>query len=224
MDLILEDNLMKEYYELLGISEKATDKQVKAAYIAMKNKYDPGSYEKEDLKKYATDKTEQITKAFDEIMNARRVDRMKKGESVKDSFDNDGSRDYVVDFDYIEELIRSDDLDTAEEILDGIARENRLPRWFYLKGLVFFKKGWLGEAAEFFEAACRMDPQNTVYRQAWERAMWQRSGQFGNPGTESPYGNGTRPLGGCGVCDICGGLLCADCCCNCLGGSFMRGC
>lgn len=215
---------MKECYELLGISEKATDKQVKDAYIAMKNKYDPGSYEKEDLKKHAIEKTEQITKAFDEIMNFRRVDRMKKGESVKDSFDSDHSQDFVVDFDYIEELIGSDDLDTAEEILDGIVRGNRLPRWYYLKGLIFFKKGWLGEAAEFFEAACRMEPKNPVYRQAWERAMWQRSGRFGAPGEESPYGDGTRPLIGCGVCDICGGLLCADCCCNCLGGSFIRGC
>lgn len=218
---------MKEYYELLGISEDATDKQIKDAYIAMKNKYDPGSYEKEDLKKHAIEKTEQITKAFDEIMNSRRVDRMKNGESVKDSFDvvdTDNFEDCVADFDYIEELIGSDDLDEAEKILDSITRENRLPRWYYLKGLIFFKKGWLGEATEFFEAACRMEPQNLTYRQAWERAMWQRTGHFGNPGSESPYGNGSRPIVSCGVCDICAGLLCADCCCNCLGGSFMRGC
>ena len=45
---------------------------------------------------------------------------------------------------------------------------------------------------------------------------WQRQGNMGG------YGQGQyRPvqpnMGGCTPCDICYGMMCADCCCDCLG-------
>ena len=216
---------MEEFYKLLGIDETATDSQVKAAYIAMKNKYDPGSYEKEDLIRQAKEKTEEITRAFDEIMNSRRMARMKNGEPVADdsnAYDGEKSTGFSDDFSYIEQLIESDDLDAAEESLDETPQNLRTANWFYLKGLIFFKKGWLGEATEFFSASCKMDPQNITYKRALEQAVWQRNGNFGGPNDKAPYPSIAWCAPGCDLCNLCGAFLCADCCCRCIGGGYTK--
>ena len=39
------------------------------------------------------------------------------------------------------------------------------------------------------------------------------------------YGGGYHTSGGgCSTCDICSGLMCADCCCECMGGDLIRCC
>ena len=216
---------MKEFYKLLEIDENATDAQVRAAYIAMKNKYDPVNYEKEDLIRHAKEKTEEITRAFDEIMNSRRMARMQKGEPVaddEDAYSGEKSAGISGDFSYVEELIDADNLDAAEESLDAMAQNFRTAHWFYLKGVIFFKKGWLGEATEFFAASCRMDPQNMDYKRALEQAIWQRNGNFSTPNDKNSYQGAAGCFPGCDVCNLCGALLCADCCFRCLGGGPTR--
>lgn len=216
---------MEEFYKLLGIDENATDSQVKSAYIAMKNKYDPGSYEKEDLIRHAEEKTKEITRAFDEIMNSRRMARMKNGEPVVDDsgeYDSANQAKAPDDFSHIQQLIEADELDVAEESLDAMPQNLRTANWFYLKGLIFFKKGWLEEATEFFSASCKMDPKNITYKRALEQAVWQRSGNFGNPNSKDSYQSMTGCAPGCDLCNICGAFLCADCCFRCMGGNYTR--
>ena len=55
------------------------------------------------------------------------------------------------------------------------------------------------------------------YRSAMNQVMNQRSGGYGgyNPGGQ---------VGGCSTCDICNGLICADCCCECMGGDLISCC
>ncbi|OGO87306.1 MAG: hypothetical protein A2Y15_02035 [Clostridiales bacterium GWF2_36_10] len=65
------------------------------------------------------------------------------------------------------------------------------------------------------ETACRLDPYNAEYRTALDR-MSMGSNQ-------SPYGRTTR-AGGCSGCDMCCGLLCADGCCECMGGDLIGCC
>ncbi|MDE5600819.1 MAG: DnaJ domain-containing protein [Oscillospiraceae bacterium] len=215
---------MSSPYEILGIDENATDSQVRESYIAMQKKYDPDSYDKEDLKNFAKKKTEEITNAFDQIMNERRVKRMERGESITDSTESDEGFNASVGFSKIRELIDENDLEQAEMILNSIDGSGRSAEWYYLKGTIFFKKGWLDDSTNFFAAAVRMDPGNPVYKDALDRATWQKSGNFG------PAGNDWRrkqtiPQGTtCSGCDICGGLLCADCCCECMGGDCIRCC
>ena len=49
------------------------------------------------------------------------------------------------------------------------------------------------------------------------QVMNQRTGGYGgyNPGGQ---------MGGCTACDICNGLICADCCCECMGGDLISCC
>lgn len=224
--------MIENYYKILGIKKDATDEEVKKAYISLKNKYDPDSYEKESLKQHAREKTKEILEAFDAIMNERRVERIKKGENVKDGFvggegesKKDNSRE--VDLNYIDGLVSFGNFEEAERLLNSVEEIKRTARWYYLKGEILFKKGWLEEAVNFYMVAAKKDPENPVYKEALNKAMWQRKGNFGYPGNRGGYGGGPfSSPGQCNMCDFCTAMMCADLCCNCpgAGGGSMRYC
>jgi hypothetical protein len=64
-----------------------------------------------------------------------------------------------------------------------------------------------------FDRACGMDPYNTEYKAARDRMRAQAS----------TYGGGYRQSG-TGGCDICTNLICADCCCEMMGGDLIPCC
>ena len=109
----------------------------------------------------------------------------------------------------------------AEELLDGIPANRRDGEWYFLKGTIFFKRGWLDDAMNNFTIACRMNPNNPEYRAALNRMMWQQQGNMGSP--NGAYRTGGN-VGGASACDCCSSLLCADCCCECMGGDLIGCC
>lgn len=62
----------------------------------------------------------------------------------------------------------------AEVLLDGIPSASRDAEWYFLKGSVLFKKGWLEDAYNHFSTATRMDPGNMEYRSALNQMNMQR--------------------------------------------------
>lgn len=60
-------------YEVLGVSETATDEQVRSAYIKLVKKYHPDRYQDSDLKDLANDKLKQVNEAYDTITNMRKT-------------------------------------------------------------------------------------------------------------------------------------------------------
>ena len=61
-----------------------------------------------------------------------------------------------------------------------------------------------------------MDPGNPEYSAALNQAMNQGSGVYGG---YRP--NANMNAGGCNSCDVCSSLICADCCCECMGGDLI---
>ena len=121
----------------------------------------------------------------------------------------------------IRSLIQQNRLVEAEELLDGIPANRRDGEWYFLKGTIFFKRGWLDDAMNNFTIACRMNPNNPEYRAALNRMMWQQQGNMGSP--NGAYRTGGN-VGGASACDCCSSLLCADCCCECMGGDLIPCC
>ena len=192
---------MKDPYQILGISRNASDDEVKEAYRELARKYHPDNYGDNPLSDLAKEKMQEINEAYDAIIRERR------------SANTGGGASQYTD---IRNLIRTGRTADAETLLDGIPAPSRDAEWYFLKGSVLYKKGWLEEAFNHFATATRMDPTNREYRMAYDQLDRQR--QTGMYRTPSNVG------GGCSGCDVCQGLICADCCCECMGGDLIRCC
>lgn len=194
---------MNDPYKVLGISPDATDDQVKAAYREMARKYHPDNYTDNPLSELAQEKMQEINEAYDTIVRSRKQGGGATG----------GARGRYGD---IRNLITSGRIEDAETLLDGVPAVTRDAEWHFLKASVLYKKGWLEDAYSHFATATRMDPTNAEYRAAYNQMSHQRqTGTY----TSHPTQHTT-----CSACDVCSGLMCADCCCECMGGDLIPCC
>ncbi|MCQ2449306.1 MAG: DnaJ domain-containing protein [Clostridia bacterium] len=201
---------MKDPYSVLGISKNATDDEIKAAYREQARKYHPDNYTDNPLSDLAAEKMKEINEAYDSIIAERRG---KTGGSSNTAGGGSTS------FPEVRSLINQNRLEEAQELLDGVPPQNRDAEWYFLNGTVQYRRGWFDNAYTSFCTASRMDPANEEYRRATMNAQRQ-SGRQNNPYRPNTYGRG----GECSTCDICQGLICADCCCECMGGDLIACC
>ncbi len=197
---------MKDPYQILGIDRNATDDEVKDAYRQLARKYHPDNYGDNPLSDLAKEKMQEINEAYDTIIRERRSGHRQGSGST-----SSGSSHY----EDIRNLIRTGRTADAETLLDGVPAPLRDAEWYFLKGSVLYKKGWLDDAYSHFSTATRMDPGNAEYRAAHNQLERQRQ-----TGAYRTHGSS----GGCSGCDVCQGLICADCCCECMGGDLIRCC
>ena len=205
---------MNDPYQTLGVSRNATDEQIKQAYKELARKYHPDNYANNPLSDLAESKMKEINEAYDAIVKER------KGNGNTGS--NGSYSGATGEFNDIRMMINNNRLDQAQELLDGVSISKRTAEWYFLNVTVLYKRGWFDDAYTSFSTACRMAPNNMEYRAMLDRLNRQRMGGFNNYGG---YNTGTyNNAGGCSTCDICQGLICADCCCECLGGDLIRCC
>ena len=66
---------MNNPYEVLGVSENASDEEIKAAYRKLAKKYHPDNYADSPLADVAEQKMKEINEAFDTINQLREKGR-----------------------------------------------------------------------------------------------------------------------------------------------------
>ena len=187
---------MNDPYRILGIMPSASDEDVKSAYKSLIRQYSGNE-----------EKIAEITEAYDSIMKSRRGG---SGQSSENSFAE------------VRRLLRDGNYNDASAVLESIPEKTA--EWYFLNGSVCYAKGWLNEAYSSFEQSCKMEPYNPEYNSALRHMQENRGGYMqGDPNERGIGGNAGNPCG-CGVCDICSGLICADCCCECMGGDFIFCC
>ena len=214
---------MTDPYKVLGISPNATDDEVKEAYRKMAKKYHPDNYAGSPLSDVATEKMKEVNEAYDEILRQRKAARTGGGAGQTGGGPGAGGYGYNPgyaagsSFNDVRNLINAGRIADAEQILNGVPQERKNAEWYFLKGTVLYRRGWTEEAYKHFSAAVQMDPGNMEYRMAFNQINQQRGGFYGgyNPGT-------MQNTTGCSACDVCSGLICADCCCECMGGDLCR--
>ena len=206
---------MSDPYKVLGVSPSSSEEEIKAAYREMAKKYHPDNYTDSPLSDLAAEKMKEINEAYDQIMDMRRGGAPGGG-SAQGGRASSGSQ-----FADIRQLINRNRIADAEELLDGVPEGVRDAEWYFLKGSVFYTRGWLDEAFRCFTQAVNMNPNNPEYRAALNKMAWQRN-NGSNP--RGGYGASPRAAGFCTPCDVCNGLICADCCCECMGGDLISCC
>lgn len=213
---------MNDPYKILGVSQSDSDEKIKEAYRELVKKYHPDNYSQSPMSDIASEKMAEVNAAFDDIMNMRRGG----GNASENTYNNYNSGyDYNnsnANYSEIRRIIQRGDVTTAEGMLDRIDPTLRGAEWYFLKGSICYTRGWLNEAFDNFSTATNMDPNNAEYRAALNQMQNNRQGNMnGSPYTQYRTNPNAR---GCSGCDLCQGLICADCCCECMGGDLISCC
>jgi curved DNA-binding protein CbpA len=200
---------MKDPYEVLGVPRGADRERVKAAYRELAKKYHPDQYAGSPLADLANEKMQEINEAYDAILSG----------NTGASYSSSGAAYSAYDYSVAENYINRGAYDEAERILEAVSESSRDAHWYYLKGELNYRRGWTQQAYSYYSMAYNMQPGNPIYKAAFEKASQNRSGGF-RTGQTQHHGSS----GGCDGCDICSGLICADCCCECCGGDLIPCC
>ena len=111
-----------------------------------------------------------------------------------------------VDYAQVRNIIAGGDLGTADGMLEKVPEKMRSADWYYLKGMICSKRGWLNDAYHNVRMATQMDPGNLEYQNTFSDMNRARSG----------YMTGNTSSGGKGS-DCCEALCSAEgceCCCD----------
>ena len=189
-------------YEVLGVSESASEEEIKRAYKELVKKYHPDKYQNNPLSDLAEEKLQEINEAYDTIMKGRAAgggySRSTGGAGRTASFDSMQVRRYI----------DSGNLAAAEKILNGT--NDRSAEWFFLAGMVSYRKGWYDDAVNKLQTAADLDPSNVEYSQAYGRII-NMGGQYQNQAYGRGYGRNDDMC-----CQALQCYICADCCCDCI--------
>ena len=202
----------RQYYDLLGVTEDATDEEIRARYEELKKKYSEERFLEGEAGNEAARMLNRIDVAYNEIMTARMENRSREHESSS--------------YAKVDALLREGNIAAAQAALDAF--NERPAEWHYLQSVVFYKKNWVNESKKQLEIAIQMDGSNQKYRTAYEKLKEKM--EYDRRQAENPrpmQGEYSRPaedydrqqMGGT-FCEQC-----ATCCaCNILFNCFLNTC
>lgn len=203
---------MNDPYKVLGALPSASDEELKKAYRELAKKYHPDNYVGNPLADLAAQKMQEINEAYDKITTMRRSSSSQAGSYSSAAAGNTAANHQqgyrYSQFNDVRHLINSNRIFEAEEILNGIPQSKRDAEWFFLKGNIFYSRGWLDEAYNYIARAVQMEPGNAEYLTAFNKMQSQR--QHG-----SPYGY-ARTNSSCSseLCNLCTSIICLSMCCS----------
>lgn len=209
---------MRNPYEVLGVREGTDIEGVKRAYKELVKKYHPDQYRNNPLSDLAEEKLKEINEAYDYLMKNAGAQNgsgshRQQGEPRYRNNQNNGNSNY---YNQARTYINMGNVAAAEEILNRVSYKDS--EWYYLKGLIFMRRGWYNEAVTNLRTAADMDPGNYEYREALNRVMNANRQYQSTVYDRRGYGTGPD------MCSICQCLICTDCCCECMGGDFIQCC
>ena len=219
---------MKDPYKVLGVSQNATDAQIKEAYRELAKKYHPDKYVNNPLADLAAEKMREINEAYDYITKNKGAGNSYTGgySSSGNTYGGANGSGYSGGFNGgagssqfagIRTMINQNRIDDAQRALNAATVRNA--EWHYLMGVVKERRGWHDMAYQHFMRATQLDPYNMEYRNAFN-AMNMRKGAY--TAGSNQYGYNTQDA--CCNCDTCTTLICADCCCEMMGGDLIPCC
>ncbi len=211
--------MIEKYYNLLGVSEYSTDREISEAYFSLRKKYLEERFEEGEKGNEAAKKLTEIDNAYDEIKRYREEHSVGNNAGL---------------YKQVDEALKNGDISSAQSILDSF--DERGAEWHYLQSVVFYKKGWMNECKKQLEIAIALDGENKKYKESYDRLLekmnaskakkdenWNKSGS-GAGANAGQYGNYNASnfdepqMGGDSCLDFCCQMalcnMCLNCCCN----------
>jgi molecular chaperone DnaJ len=203
-------------YQILGVSQNASNEEIKKAYRELSRKYHPDSYADNPLAGLAEEKFKEVQEAYEQIMKDRENGYNGNYSNVGSSGDESAEMNTV--YSYLNAR-------RYREALDALARVPlRSARWYYYSAVANAGTGNNIMAVEHARQAVNMEPGNQEYRNFLNQIEWQgqryqdtrynNTGYGGNGGYGRNYGTG----------NLCCDLWCADSLCECMGGDLISCC
>ena len=205
---------MRDYYQIFGLDENATDEEIAQRYQELKTKYSEERWLDGEAGNEAAKMLTKIDVAYRELTAARKEQSQNsEGESA---------------YEEIAKLLKEGNLNEAQTRLDNF--NERAAEWHYLQAVVYYKKNWMNDSKKQLEIAMQMEPDNLKYKSAYgkmnakqdyeRQAAQQTQNPYSNP-NGAPMDDGGQ-MGGnaCSDCiSCCYTYLCVDClfslCCGC---------
>lgn len=193
---------MQNPYEILGIKEGASEKEIKEAYREQVKKYHPDKHQDNPLYELAEEKLREINEAYEYLMKNH-------GKKSSRGYYNSGSGAQSQNPEFIEirRMIDSGNILGAEAALNRISTKNA--EWYFLNGMLSLRKGWYDDAISCVQTAISMDPSNLEYRNAMNSIMASGSGY-----RTAAYGRGY--VSNDDLCRLMQCYCCADMLCDCM--------
>jgi len=196
---------MNNPYEVLGIKPGASEEEIRAAYRELVKKYHPDKYVDNPLADLAEEKMQEINEAYDLLMKQSRSGGGYGGQQSYGYGQQQSQQSYGSGNSYyyaIRQEIDRNNLAKAEQML--IQAPNRDAEWYFLSGVLSFRKGYREDGLANIEQAMAMDPDNFEYRRFYQNL---RSGAHMYAGRSNGQGYNKNDM----CVDCCTAYICFDC-------------
>ena len=155
---------MRDPYTVLGVSQNASDQEIKKAYRELARKYHPDNYVNNPLADLAEEKMKEVNEAYEAIQKQRSGGGGYQQQSsgyYQGGYQQQQQRQYGggnPTFARVRNLINMGDLNAAERLLQEVPQKSG--EWYFLMGSVAYRRGWLDEAMQNYNLAVQMEPGN----------------------------------------------------------------
>lgn len=215
--------MTKNPYDVLGVTQTASDDEIKKAYRDLTRKYHPDANVNNPLADLAEEKFKEVQEAYDTIMKEREQGGggytgygagsggyNAGGYQQNSSYNGQQNVEMQAAYNYINSR-------RYREALNLLSRmPNRDAQWYYLSAAANAGMGNNVVAKDHAGQAVNMEPNNPQYRQLLQQLEWN-----GQRYQNSPYGGGYGAgNSSCGTGNMCCDLWCADSLCECMGGDL----
>lgn len=210
--------MIADPYKVLEVSPNASDEEIKKAYRELSRKYHPDSYVNNPLAGLAEEKFKEVQEAYNQIMKDRENGYSGVGSA------GDESEEMRIVYSYL----------NSGNYVQALNELQRVPlrsaRWYYYSAIANAGVGNNIMAYDHAGQAVNMEPGNADYRnllnQMESQGQRYQDYRYGTGSGTGNYGGGYGNYGGgygrgLGTGNLCCEMLCADQCCECMGGDLI---